>query len=488
MIYEKSATQIHDAFIKGELSATEIAQHFLKRIELLDSKVGSFLKVFPESVLEKAKELDQRRAYKKPLGKLAAVPIAIKDNIHIKGEKTTCASKIMENYNALFDATCVRLLKEEDALIIGKTNLDEFAMGGATEYSAFKSTHNPWCLNSTPGGSSGGSSACVAARLAPLSLGSDTGGSVRQPASYCGLVGYKPTYGRFSRYGLVAFGSSLDQVGPFAYNTEDLALISEVLAKHCPHDATSIQQSGESFKKALRTDLKGIKVGVPYKFLENLSAEVKENFQESLEHLKKLGAELIDVNLDLLKYAMATYYIIATAEASTNLARFDGIRYGYRDPHAHNIDQVYDLSRENGFGPEVKRRILLGTYVLSSGFYGSHYKKALGARGKILEAFQAHFEQCDMIVMPTAPTPAFETGSFQNPTDMYLMDLYTVHANLTGLPALSVPAGFSNEGKPLGFQMIGRHMEDAFLIGCAHALEKCRPDAFKIPPLAKEAS
>lgn len=486
-MYEKTAIELHHLFISGQLSAVEITNYFLNRIETIDKKVGSFLQLFPERTLRKAKELDEKKKSGGKLGKLAGIPIAIKDNIHIKGERTTCASKLLANYEALFDATSTRLLEEQDALLIGKTNLDEFAMGGATEYSAFLKTHNPWNLDCTPGGSSGGSAAAVAARLAPLSLGSDTGGSVRQPASYCGLVGYKPTYGRISRYGLVAFGSSLDQIGPFSYTTKDMALIAEVLGEHCPHDSNSLNHPRENIQGQLKQDLKGVRVGVPYQFLTNLSEEMKSSFDDSIAVLKDLGAEIVEINLKVLKYAMPTYYIIATAEASTNLARFDGIRYGNRNQYAMTLDEVYDLTREHGFGTEVKRRIILGTSVLSSGYSGSYYKKALGARTQILDAFTTSFESCDIVTMPTAPTPAFETGSIQDPVSMYLMDLYTVHANLTGLPAISVPSGFAKNGNPIGFQMIAKHREDGFLIGCAHAFEQARPENIQIPSIAKEA-
>ncbi|MCH9633556.1 MAG: Glutamyl-tRNA(Gln) amidotransferase subunit A [Chlamydiae bacterium] len=486
-MYEKTALQLKDLFVSGEISAVEIVNYFFKRINKLDRKLGAFLQLYPERTLSKAKELDEKRKKGVKLGALAGIPIALKDNIHIKGELTTCASKILSNYQALFDATSTKLLEEEDALILGKTNLDEFAMGGATEYSAFLKTHNPWKLSCTPGGSSGGSAACVSARLAPFSLGSDTGGSVRQPASYCGIVGYKPTYGRISRYGLVAFGSSLDQIGTFSYNTKDMALIASVLGQHCIHDATSLNVPKINILEHLKKNLEGVRVGIPYDFLTDLSDEMKQSFDESVQVIKDLGGEIVEVNLSVLKYAMATYYIIATAEASTNLARFDGVRYGNRDLHAKNLDELYDLTRENGFGTEVKRRIVLGTYVLSSGYSGSYYKKALGARGKILDAFNDTLKSCDLVIMPTAPTPAFETGSIQDPLSMYLMDLYTVHANLTGLPALSIPAGFAKNGNPIGLQMIAKHTQDHFLIGCAHAFEQARPENIQVPPFAKEA-
>ncbi len=485
-MYQKSAYELHEAFVLGDISAVEICEYYLKRIEKLDDKVGAFLQVLSESALEKARELDLKRKHGKPLGKLAGVPIAIKDNIHIKGERTTCASRMLANYDALFDATVIRLLKEEDAIIIGKTNLDEFAMGGSTEHSAFMSTHNPWNLKCTAGGSSGGSSAAVSARFCPLSLGSDTGGSVRQPAAYCGILGYKPTYGRISRYGLVAFGSSLDQIGIFAQNSRDLALSAEVLGVHCKYDATSADHPKENFANHLRGDFKGLKVGIPYTFLKDLPQDSRESFERSVEILKKSGAEIVEIDLTILKYSIATYYILATAEASTNLARFDGVRYGNRDPHAVTLDDVYNLTREFGFGFEVKRRILLGTYVLSAGHSTSYYKKAQKVRTKIIESFEKAFEGCDLITFPTTPTPAFELGSVQDPVSMYLMDLYTTTANLSGLPAISVPADISKDNKPIGIQFIAPSMQDAFLIGCAHAFERACPVNEKLPEMAKE--
>ena len=329
-MYQLSAHALRDLFLKGEISAKEIAEASLKRIAHHDSKLGSFLSVFSEKAIEKAKALDEKRSQKKKLGKLAGVPIAIKDNIHVLGEITTCGSKFLTNYRAVFDATVTRLIEEEDALIIGKTNLDEFAMGSSTENSAFQLTKNPWELTATPGGSSGGSAAAVAARLCPLSFGSDTGGSIRQPAAFCGIVGFKPTYGRVSRHGLVAFGSSLDQIGPFSTNVTDTALIMEVIGQPCNKDATSLPQPGEHYLQKLQGSLKGMSVGVPWHFLEGLDQEPRASFEQALEVLKDLGCTLVSVDLDILRYSIAVYYILATAEASTNLARFDGIRYGNR--------------------------------------------------------------------------------------------------------------------------------------------------------------
>lgn len=485
-MHHKTALELHNSFILGEHSAVDITEYYLNRIHALDKKVGAFLQVLADKSLEKASELDKKRKAGKPLGKLAGVPIGIKDNLHIKGVRTTCASRILANYEAHFDATAIKLLKDEDAILIGKTNLDEFAMGGSTENSAFLSTHNPWNLTHTAGGSSGGSSAAVSACFCPLALGSDTGGSVRQPAAYCGILGYKPTYGRISRYGLVAFGSSLDQIGIFSRDSKDMALTAEILGVHCKHDATSADHPKENILKQLRHDLKGVKIGIPYSFLEDLTDDAKQSFEKSVQTLKDIGAEIIDVDLSILKYSIATYYILATAEASTNLARFDGVRYGNRDPHAKTLDEVYDLTREFGFGFEVKRRILLGTYVLSAGLSQSYYKKAQKVRTKIIESFEKAFSKCDLITFPTTPTPAFELGSKQDPISMYLVDLYTTTANLAGLPAISIPADMSPEGLPIGLQFIAPSMQDGFLISCAHAFETANPTHKELSSVAKE--
>jgi aspartyl-tRNA(Asn)/glutamyl-tRNA(Gln) amidotransferase subunit A len=369
-----SATEVRNAFVQGQVKAVAIAEHFLKRIDAHDPQLKAFLHVLKDRALEKAERLDHRRAHNKPLGKLAGVPVAIKDNTHIAGEITTCGSKFLTNYKAPFDATAVRLMEEQDALLIGKTNLDEFAMGSSTENSAFFHTHNPWNVKCVPGGSSGGSAAAVAGRLALLGTGSDTGGSIRQPAAYTGIVGFKPTYGRVSRFGLVAFGSSLDQIGPFATTVADAALMMETIGHPCAWDATSLDLPAENY--ALKQDLKDTTFGIPFKLLEKLPPETKKNFDAAVDTMKQLGAKIVDVNLDLIKHSISVYYILATAEASTNLARFDGIRYGVRAKEAKTLDEVYTFSRRNGFGEEVKRRIMLGTYVLSAGYQDAFYKKA----------------------------------------------------------------------------------------------------------------
>ncbi|MDR3624372.1 MAG: Asp-tRNA(Asn)/Glu-tRNA(Gln) amidotransferase subunit GatA [Chlamydiales bacterium] len=482
-IHLLSARKLRELFCKGELSAIEIVEHFLKRIHIHNPSVGAFLSIFDEKAKKRAKELDDKRLRGEKLGKLAAVPIAIKDNIHLKGELTTCASKFLSNYKALFDATATRLLEEEDAIFIGKTNMDEFAMGSSTENSALQKTKNPWDLNCVPGGSSGGSAAAVAARLVPIALGSDTGGSVRQPASFCGVVGFKPTYGRVSRYGLVAYGSSLDQIGPLSVYTEDSALVMEIIGRHCKRDSTSINKEAEEYFQNLSLGIHNMKIGVPWECIEQLQEPAKENFLSSIEQLKTLGAHIVDIRLNMLKYSIPVYYVLATAEASTNLARFDGVRYGVRSPNAQTLDQVYDLSKEEGFGPEVKRRILLGTYVLSSGYKDAFYKKAQKVRTLMIKEYKEQFQTCNLIAMPVTPSPAFKTGSIQDPLQMYLADIYTISANLAGLPAISVPSGLSPDGTPMGLQIIGPQMHDVQVCRAANAFEQSMQFSKLLPPI-----
>lgn len=480
-----SAIEIRDKFKKGEVTAVQIVETFLNRIDKYDGQVGAFLRVLKERALKKAQELDAKKAAGKPLGKLAGIPIGIKDNIHIKGEISTCASKFLTNYRAPFEATVIRLLEQEDAILIGKTNMDEFAMGSSTENSALQKTHNPWNLKCTPGGSSGGSAAAVAARMCPIALGSDTGGSIRQPASLCGIVGFKPTYGRISRFGLVAFGSSFDQIGPLTTNTADAALVMEVLGQHCEKDSTSINQPSEDYLNKIKGSLKGTKIGVPWQFLEGLAEEPKKVFLEALEVYKKLGAEIVDVDLSILKYSLPVYYILATAEASTNLARFDGIRYGIRSPKAKTLEEVYDLSKEEGFGSEVKRRILLGTFVLSSGYQDAYYRKAQRVRTLLIRKYKEAFEKCDVIATPVSPFAAFEIGSIKDPLQMYLEDIYTIGINLAGVPAISIPAGFSKDGKPMGLQLVGPQKQDVRVFNFAHQFENATTHHTALPALVK---
>lgn len=473
-----SAQELSTLFKKGELSAQEITKYFLNRISEKDPLIKAFTTVLEKRALDDAKKLDEKRLKGEKLGKLAAVPIALKDNIHLQGELTTCSSRFLKNYKAPFDATVTTYLKESDAIFIAKTNMDEFAMGSSTENSAFFKTHNPWNLNCVPGGSSGGSAAAVSARLVPLALGSDTGGSIRQPASFCGVLGFKPTYGRVSRYGLVAFGSSFDQIGPLANNAQDIALMMEVIGKKCPYDATCIQQESQDYFQDLQIGVKGMKIGVPWDFIETVQEETKQNFIQEIDRLKSIGAEIVSIDLSLLKHSLAIYYILATAEASTNLARFDGIRYGIRSPNAKTLEQVFDLSKEEGFGQEVKRRILLGTYVLSSGFKDAYYKKAQQVRTKVIEQFHETFKKCQTIAMPVSPFPAFEFNSIQDPLQMYFADIFTISANLAGLPAISVPSGLSKEQLPFGIQFLGPQYADTQVVQVASAYENSLSSSF----------
>jgi aspartyl-tRNA(Asn)/glutamyl-tRNA(Gln) amidotransferase subunit A len=482
-MHELSAIEIRGRFLKGEVTAVKIAEHFLKRIEKHGDMLGAFLKVLGPRALLRAEALDRKRAKRERLGRLAGVPLAIKDNMHIEGEITTCGSKFLEHYRAPFPATAVRLLEEEDAIILGKTNLDEFAMGNSNENSAYFPAKNPWDLTRVPGGSSGGSAAAVAARLVSLATGSDTGGSIRQPAALCGLVGFKPTYGRVSRYGLVAYGSSLDQIGPFATTVADAALAMEIIGRPCPFDSTCLDLPPEVYK--LTRDLKGVKLGVPNRFLENLRPDVQKNFLAGVDVMRGLGAKIVEVDLDILKHSIGAYYIIATAEASTNLARFDGIRYGLRE--GETLDEIYDLSRKAGFGKEVKKRIMLGTYVLSAGYQDAYYKKAQKIRTLIVNAFEKAFEASDAVLMPVTTSGAVGLGAIQDPIDSYLQDIFTVSANLAGIPAISVPSGFDKEQLPLGIQILGPQLCDVSVIRYAYAYEQASQHA-KIPPKFKDKS
>ena len=481
MIHTLSAIELHQRFCSGELSAIDIVNTFLERIDQFDGEVGAFLCVFQERVRERAKALDEKRSRGEKVGRLAGVPIALKDNMHLKGEISTCGSKFLTNYKAPFDSTVAKLLEEEDALIIGKTNLDEFAMGSSTENSALQKTCNPWDLSRVPGGSSGGSAAAVAARLCPVALGSDTGGSIRQPGSLCGVVGFKPTYGRVSRFGLVAFGSSLDQIGPFATSCADAARVMEVIGAPCDRDSTSLPIPREDYLDGFSESLEGLKIGVPHAFLEGLDEQMKGAFDTSIKTLEKLGAKIESIDLSILKYSIPVYYILATAEASTNLARFDGVRYGKRSEKAETLAEVYDFSKEEGFGPEVKRRILMGTYVLSAGYQDAFYKKAQRVRTLMLKTFQKIFETCDLIAMPTCPSPAFKKGAIQDPIKMYLEDIYTIAANLVGSPAISVPSAINDEGLPIGLQIVGPQKADQKVLAAANAFEKATNLEPKIP-------
>ncbi len=471
-VYELGAVEIREKVVAGELKVREIVDQLLERIAEYDTEVGAFVTVDTEAARLRADELDALVAMGETTGKLLGVPVAIKDNICVQDGLTTCGSKMLGNFKPPYSARVVQRLLAEGAVIIGKTNLDEFAMGSSTENSALQQTRNPRNTGCVPGGSSGGSAAAVAAGFVPVALGSDTGGSIRQPASYCGVVGMKPTYGAVSRYGLVAFGSSLDQIGPFARNVEDAALVLEVISGPDAQDSTA---ATEKLKLSgnYPGDLQGMKIGLPTEYFdtEGLSSQVKEAVLAGTERLRKAGAELVEIHLPLIKYAVGTYYIIATAEASSNLSRFDGVHYGHRCEQPTDIIDMYSRSREEGFGAEVKRRIMLGNYVLSAGYYDAYYLRALKVRRKIADDFSRAFAEVDLIASPVAPTTAFKFGEkTADPLAMYLSDIYTISANLAGIPGISVPCGVDAEGLPVGLQLLTDNFKDDLLFKASAVL------------------
>lgn len=458
---------------QGELSAVEATRFFLDRIAASSESLGAFLYIDGEGALAQAAQIDQQRAAGQALGKLAGVPIALKDNLCTRGLPTTCASRILQGYIPPYDAHVVEALRKAGAIIIGKTNMDEFAMGSSNENSAFFPVRNPWNLEHVPGGSSGGAAAATAASMVAGAFGSDTGGSVRQPGSFCGVVAVKPTYGRVSRYGLIAFASSLDQVGPFARDTTDAARLLGVISGHDARDATSVQRTVDDYEAACGQDIKGTRIGVLTESLaKGLDGQVLDAVGAALEVLKKKGCEIVEVALPHAKYAVAVYYLVATAEASSNLARFDGMRYGLR-VSADDLRSTYERSRGQGFGPEVKRRIMLGTYALSAGYYDAYYLKAQKVRTLIRKDYQDAFATCDMVLTPTSPTAAFKFSErVSDPLAMYLEDIFTLPPSLAGLPAMNVPCGFSRGGLPLGMQLCGPAFSEARLLSVAHAYEQ----------------
>ena len=476
------------AAIKGKkTSASEVVDAHLARISEKDSSIGAFLARADETARGEAKEMDARIARGEDPGPLAGVPIAIKDAIHVKGLATTCGSKILNRFATPYDATVICKLKAAGAIVLGKLNMDEFAMGSSNENSAFGPVRNPWDQTRVPGGSSGGSAAAVSAGFAALALGSDTGGSIRQPAALCGVVGLKPTYGRVSRYGLVAFASSLDQIGPLTRSCADAALSLSVIAGQDVHDATSSPRPVENYGAALTGSTRGLRVGVPRDFLKTgVDAGVMAEFDKSIAALKAEGASIVDVSLPNAPHAIATYYLVATAEASSNLARFDGVRYGLRTDSAASratLKDMYGETRDAGFGPEVKRRIILGTFVLSSGYYDAYYLRAQKVRTLIRRDFEEAFAACDVIATPTTPSPAFKLGEkTANPLEMYLADVFTVPANLAGLPGISVPCGFS-KGLPVGLQFVGPMFQEAALLRAGHAVERLMGASAARPPV-----
>jgi aspartyl-tRNA(Asn)/glutamyl-tRNA(Gln) amidotransferase subunit A len=468
-----SAREIASRVARRELSAEEVARAHLDRIDAVEARVDAFLHLLPERALAAARRLDADLAKGLPPPPLCGVPVAVKDLMHVQGTVTSCGSRILEGYEPPFSSTAVGRVEAAGAVVVGKTNMDEFAMGSSTENSAFKPTRNPWDPSRVPGGSSGGSAAAVAARMAPLALGSDTGGSIRQPAALCGVVGLKPTYGRVSRYGLVAFASSLDQIGPLSRTVDDAALCASVLFGRDPRDATSSAEEVPDFDAALRRGISGLRVGVPWGFLgDGVEAGVRASFEEALGVLRSCGASLVEVTLPHASHAIAAYYLVATAEASSNLARYDGVRYGLREPGAGSLSAMYGETRDHGFGPEVKRRIILGTFVLSAGYYDAYYLRALKVRTLIRRDFEAAFGMCDVVATPTAPTPAFRLGEkAADPLQMYLADVFTVPANLAGIPGLSLPCRPVG-GLPAGLQLLARPFDEATLFAAGHAFQQ----------------
>ncbi len=486
-LFKLSLKELQDLFTQGDIGARDIARSYLLRISQVESKVKAYISLRDrEQVMVEAETIDaDLKQWRKTLP-LMAMPIAIKDNICTESMKTTCGSTMLEHFTPPYDATVVESCRNNRFLLMGKTNLDEFGMGSSTEYSVFGPTRNPWNLDYIPGGSSGGSAAAVAADECVAALGTDTGGSIRQPAGCCGVVGLKPTYGRVSRYGLVAFASSLDQIGPITKTVTDSALLMNILAKHDPRDSTSSTQPAPDYTKAVKKkDVKKLTIGVPQEFFaEGLDAEVEQHVRAAIEEFQNLGGKIKDVSLPATDWAIAAYYIIATAEASSNLARYDGVKYGYRTKNRKDLLEMYQHTRAEGFGAEVKRRIMLGTYALSSGYYEAYYGKAQSIRTLITRDFDSVFEDVDFLVTPVMPTPAFSLGEkLQDPLQMYLADMYTISASLAGIPAISLPCGFSQTGLPIGLQLMGRPFEEATILRAAHAYEQATQWRKKRPPI-----
>ncbi|MEW6685913.1 MAG: Asp-tRNA(Asn)/Glu-tRNA(Gln) amidotransferase subunit GatA [Candidatus Edwardsbacteria bacterium] len=475
---ELTAPELRCLLQKKEITAREVTIFFLQRCKEINPKLNAYLALFEEEALKQAQMVDRKIKEKEPLGLLAGIPLAIKDNICLKDFVTSCASKILENFYSPYNATVIDRIRTQDAIILGKTNMDEFAMGSSNENSYFGPVRNPWDLSKVPGGSSGGSAAVVASDLALAALGSDTGGSIRQPASFCGVVGLKPTYGRVSRYGLVAFASSLDQIGPISKNVKDCALLLQVIAGQDVNDSTSVNLAVPDFLSCLDGNIRGLKIGVPKEYFsatgrEGIEPDVERAVKKAILDLESLGVRVEEISLPHTEYAIAVYYLVATAEASSNLARYDGVRYGYRSSNHTNLLEMYKNSRSEGFGTEVKRRIMLGTYALSSGYYEAYYQKAQQVRALIRKDFEEAFKKVDCLVTPTSPTVAFKFGErVEDPLSMYLADVFTVSVNLAGLPAISIPCGFSENELPVGWQIIGKLFDEETVLKVAYAYEQ----------------
>ena len=472
-LFEQPAHVLHDMLVNNEITSLELTEAILSRIDEVEGDVKAYLTLTRDEAIAQAKAVDEKIARGEKISFLEGIPGAIKDNICTKGVKTTCASKILQNFVPPYSATVVNKLNAENAVILGKTNLDEFAMGGSTENSAYFPTRNPWNTECVPGGSSGGSAAAVAAGTAVWAIGSDTGGSIRQPASFCGVVGMKPTYGRVSRYGLVAYASSLDQIGPITKDVTDCAHILNIIAGHDDMDSTCVNEAVPDYTKALVEDVKGLKLGIPKEFfVDGMDPDVEKAIRDGIKKLEELGAEVVEISLPNTAHAISTYYLIAPAEAATNLERYDGVSYGERADGVDIVDMMTN-TRSQYFGEEVKRRIMIGNYALSAGYYDAYYLKALKVRRLVKEDYDKAFEKVDVIVCPTAPSPAYKIGEkIDNPLEMYLQDVCTVPLNLAGLPGISVPCGFSSKGMPIGMQLIGKPLDEATLIRTAYTYEQ----------------
>ena len=473
-ITDLTVHELKEKLASKELTITDINKAYIDKIVEKEPEVKAFVTPLTDTALEQAKDIEEKIKSGEITSEYAGIPIGIKDNICTKDIKTTCSSKMLENFIAPYNATVTEKLNEQNLINLGKLNMDEFAMGSSTEHSAFKNTSNPWNLNKVPGGSSGGSAAAVAAGMVPWALGSDTGGSIRQPASLCGVVGLKPTYGLVSRYGLVAYGSSLDQIGPITKDVEDAAILLNIISGHDEKDTTSVDVGEKDYTKALKNDVKGLKIGVPKEYFgEGINSEVKEALEKAIEEYKKMGAIVEECSVPIADYALPTYYILADAEASSNLGRFDGIRYGYRTKNFENLKDIFVNSRTEGFGAEVKSRIILGTYVLSSGYYDAYYKKAQQVRTLVRNEFNKAFEKYDVLIMPTSPTVAFNIGAkSDNQLEMYLADICTVPINVAGLPGISIPCGVDKSGMPIGMQIIGKQFSEETLLNAAYTYEQ----------------
>jgi aspartyl-tRNA(Asn)/glutamyl-tRNA(Gln) amidotransferase subunit A len=473
-LHQLTIHQLHALLVKKEVTSKEATETLYRRIRETDGRIRAYLLLTEEEAFRQADQVDRKIAKGEEIGDLSGIPLGLKDILCTKGIQTTCASKILEGYVPFYDATVIGELKKKDAVFLGKLNMDEFAMGSSTENSGFQITHNPWDLERIPGGSSGGSAAAVAADECIAALGTDTGGSIRQPAACCGVVGLKPTYGRVSRYGLVAFASSLDQIGPITKDVEDCAILMNAISGYDPRDSTSVKEEVPDYKQSLKKDVNGIRIGIPKEyFIEGIDPEVEKAVRDAIDFFRKWGAEIQEISLPHTEYAVAIYYIIATAEASSNLARYDGVKYGFRSKGYRDLMEMYTQTRARGFGKEVKRRIILGTYVLSAGYYDAYYRKASQVRTLMRKDFDEAFQRVDVIVSPTAPTPAFRIGEkTEDPLQMYLSDIHTIPVNLAGIPAISIPCGFSRQGLPIGLQLMGKHFDEGMLLRVAYTFEQ----------------